>query len=134
MSTKELIPSLDSTGWMSDNMLSLDKLFSHWLVANSLQSHLYRGRVSSFPKLIQEYSPDWRELEKQTQAQLTTYLGRYFAETDVSVYVRDDPNIEGGILIVNDVAVVDDQGVSTTLSRSITIKDSKTIRVYDNLG
>lgn len=79
------LPTLSTFGWVNATAEKADKLFSHFFASDALQSHVYRGNITSLPNLIQQYGNDPNAITNKMRQELSIYLGRYFDSVDVEV-------------------------------------------------
>lgn len=84
-----VIPSLGGTGWISDVKSKMVQMFSHALVSDYSQSNLFKGSVTSIPKIIAIYGHDQGLLVSELEAKLKNYYISVFSNVDVKVIARD---------------------------------------------
>jgi hypothetical protein len=87
-----LYPSLSEDSWVSSPLKKADYLFSTFFVADYSQTYLYKGRVSSFPYILQSTLGNVSETCAVTRETLLTYFTRFF--NNVVVEVEEVPNLE----------------------------------------
>lgn len=128
--SKNLI-SLGDENTINDIDRKIDYLMCCFFFSKYSQSTLYRGNVSSLPKIIQMYGDDPVYLRKTTEDVLQSFLGRFF--TSVSVEVVANQKDSGIELQIS--AMVSDAESTTPNSRSVgyslLTKDSKLRSILD---
>lgn len=101
------VPTLDPAGFITGLATKVDKLFMYFFFSKASQTVLYRGRIASLTKLIQQYGDDPLQIKDQLQQSLTAYLRDYFADVKVDVQTEDG---EGDGIILRLNAMVRDSG------------------------
>lgn len=84
------LPSLSSSGFISDPAVKLDKLLSYFFVADFSQSNQHKGRVASLPYLVKNYGDQPNILVDRIQTTVENMLGAYFESVQVLV-TEEDP-------------------------------------------
>lgn len=79
------VPTLSSSGWVTEISEKADRLMSYFFVSEASQSLVYAGRISSLPEIIQLHGHDELQLEAAMRDVLRTYLERYFTAVDITV-------------------------------------------------
>lgn len=81
----EIIPTLDTTGWVKSTSLKLWRAYSYFITSNYTQSDTFRGSIVSLKYLIGEYGYDLTILESKLEEVLTEYLENKFDDVTVNV-------------------------------------------------
>lgn len=122
------LPTLTTAGWIDDIINKSTKLMDYFLASEHSQSAAYYGRVTSFPKLVQQYSHDPDRLAEETRDALYQYYGQYFENLIVDVVANDLENREGRYNLSIDVALTQ-RDKSYSLGRLITLGSSKILDI-----
>lgn len=86
-------------GWCSDDDVKLDLLLSHFYTAQSKQSQVFDGTISSMSEIMQANSSNPLAMAQKLKNQLTTYLQRHFSSVDVEVTVKNEEVAQAELLI-----------------------------------
>lgn len=126
------VPSLSSSGWVTEIAEKTDKLLSYFFVSEESQTNLYHGQITSLPALLQRYSRDEFELSANIQLQLTRYLERYYERADVSVRIRENDSASGdrGLDLEIDI-IVTDQGRNYSVGRLVSTLNASIMKIAD---
>ena len=100
------VPTLSTKGMVIDPADKADTLISHFYVADTGNTQLYRGKITSLPALVQEFRDDAVKLQNGIRSALMTYLGNYYQSVDVQAKV--DINTDGSFTIRMFITVVED--------------------------
>lgn len=85
--------TLDSSGYISDPPLIIDRILNNFAVANYSQTVVHYGQIKSLPWLIQRYAQDKFGLQAGIKDSLEIMLSGYFDTVDVEVNIV--PDIDG---------------------------------------
>ena len=102
------VPSLSSSGWVSELAEKVDRILAYFFVSDHSQSLLYAGNVTSLAYLVQQFGNDDLRITTEVQTQLSRLLERYFEAASVTVDV--DHPVEGDESRLNirvDATVID---------------------------
>lgn len=119
----ELIPTLDSAGWVGELKKKADKIVSWFFLTQKSQTNIFYGRVSSLPALVQASGSKPTILCSDIKSALDTILARYFKTFTVSVD-RTDPDNTGMYGITVEVEITE-AGTVYSLGRLISVTGSK---------
>lgn len=125
------VPTLSSSGWVSEIAEKADKLLSYFFVSEASQSNFYAGSITSLTALLQRYGNDEFELRSAVETSLMNYLQRYFESVDVTVTVREN-TVEGrkGLDLEVDI-VVYEQGKEYSLGRLVSTLNSSIMKIAE---
>lgn len=79
------VPTLSTQGFVSDAKNKMGFLLSHYFASMNLQTTLYTGRVTSFPKIVQQCSGDSGRLVDTIKTTMETYMSRYYSQVKIEV-------------------------------------------------
>jgi hypothetical protein len=120
-----VVPSLSSSGFISNTAEKADRLLSYFFVNEASQSELYFGQITSLPDLIQKNNNETFVLEKSTTDLLKKYFSRYFQNVEVQARTdKPQPGDENRTNLTIYVAFTDN-GKSYSIGRLVQIVDSK---------
>ena len=83
------ILTLDSSGYVSDPPLIVDRVMKNFFVANYSQTNLHWGQIYSLPHLIAKFAEDMFGLSDAISSSLESMLGGYFSSVSVDVTIDD---------------------------------------------
>lgn len=127
MSTK--LPTLTSSGWLSDTVTISNKLMDYFLASDFSQTQFYPGEVASLPYIVQEHGHDPDRLVESVRDTLTKYFQRYFRYVRLNVRKINLEDEKGQYGIEIDLIAESDDGKRSSLGRLIEIGDSKILNV-----
>ena len=78
------VPTLSTMGWVRDAVGKMDFLLSHFFLSDYNQTYLYRGHVTSLPRIIEKNGSDVKGLLEDLERSLFAYLGAYYDSVEVS--------------------------------------------------
>ena len=84
------LPTLSSSGFVSDPAVKLERLVSYFFIADNSQSNQHIGRVASLPYLVKVHGSKPNILVERVQSALEGMLTPYFDTVSVSV-TEEDP-------------------------------------------
>lgn len=120
------IITLGRTAVITDIHESIDWVMSCFFFSKHSQSRLFRGKISSITKLIQQYGNDPTELKTNVDRVLNAFLGNFFEQVDLSVSVNEDEDT-GNLNLIIDANVTNSTstgGTMTSVGYSLTYYDS----------
>lgn len=124
----ETIPTLTSSGWLSDLDEGGSRLLSYFVTSDGYRSTEYQGSVKSLAYLIAVHGENQRELEEAiTTALLELYRG-YYESAEVTVKLQNNSgewNIDISLQYAKDNFVKD-------LNRSIRVNNESIITILGN--
>ncbi|MBE0438167.1 MAG: hypothetical protein IBX57_00170 [Gammaproteobacteria bacterium] len=130
MSNKK-VPSLTTTGWLTEISDKADALMAYYITSEKSQSYVYSDSITSLPYHIAVFGDDLNKLETHVQRDLTTYFGRYFDKVEVTIEIK--PPLEEGADRYNleiDAFVVEN-GFRYNLGRQIQVANKKVTKVFE---
>ena len=83
------ILTLDTSGYVSDPPLIVDRVMKNFFAANYTQTNLHWGQIHSLPHLISKFAEDMYGLSEAISGSLEHMLGGYFSSVSVSVTIDD---------------------------------------------
>lgn len=90
------VPTLTSTGWLTDIAKRADALMSYYLTSEYSQTSIYKGKVTSLTYHVQQHNSNPEKLQSTVESDLRVYFERYFDSVDLTVTTNlpnpDDPN------------------------------------------
>lgn len=122
------LPTLTTAGWMNDIINKSTKLMDYFLASEHSQSNAYHGRITSFPKLVQQYGHNPERMSEQTRDALQAYYARYFENVIVSVDADRLDDDSGQYNLSIDVALSQDDK-SYSLGKLIALGNSKILDI-----
>ncbi len=121
----QVLPTLDSGGWITGLSQKADRLLSYWIVSQYSQSVLFRGQIRPLPWLLQHYGTrDRIGLQDGIQAALTDLFSAYFDQVTPNVSVNPYASDDSMLDIQIDITVYDNglaYSVGTLLSTTGTV-------------
>ncbi len=123
--------SLDSSGYISDPPLIVDRILNYFAVANYSQTVVHYGQIKSLPWLIQRYAQDKYGLQSGIKESLELMLGGYFDTVDVECTIEPDiENLEVKQNILVDVVVT--RGIqSWSMGKLLQMVNQKLFKIED---
>lgn len=119
------IPTLSSSGWVSEVSEKADKAISYFFVSDHSQTALYPGNVSSLAYIVQQYGNDALALLSEMQRRVQTYMGRQFDEANVSVTLAAVTEPDNGQINLKLLISVKENGKEYSIGRLIKTLNSK---------
>lgn len=126
-----VVPTLDTSGWVSGPAEKAERLMAYFFVSEYSQSEVHAGQIKSLPYLVSMYGREPYALRGEAERALIGILRPYFDDVDasVSVPVEVDPSTNKIDLTVTCTVVQD--GKSYSLGRMLTYVNSKLSKVSD---
>lgn len=114
------IPTLSSSGWVSDPMNVLSKLYDYFLTTETNQSYFFKDDLISLQYLLATYGDDPSLLSSKTKDNLRLLLKRYFSSINVETSITLPPpeNDDGKYDLTINVTVMQN-GKTYSLGRSL---------------
>jgi len=126
-----VVPSLSSSGWLSEIAERADALMAYYVTSEYSQSYIYEKRITSLPYHVQQYGNDPLALESRVNSDLREYFLRYFENIDLTVKTSvpdvDDPNR----INLRVDCIIYDNGYRYSLGREIRTANKKVIAVFN---
>lgn len=123
MTTTKCIPSLSSSGYVTEPKQKLALMFSHAFRIRHNDSNLHRDYIVSIQKVIAEHQKQPDLLVSALTQELTAYFERVFERAQVTI-TRED--IDQSIYHLTLDAVVWENGVQHSLGRVLSVDPSTT--------
>lgn len=83
------ILTLDTSGYVSDPPLIVDRVMRNFFVANYTQTNVHWGQIHSLPHLIAKFAEDMYGLSDAISSALESMLSGYFSSVLVDVTLED---------------------------------------------
>ncbi|EKD22571.1 MAG: hypothetical protein ACD_84C00043G0005 [uncultured bacterium] len=130
------VPMLSPAGWTTSPSEKADALFSHFFEALKSQTALYGDNVASLQWIIEQYGHDIITVTRKLQAQLETYLGRYYEVVTVTVTNDNNATSMKGDVTLTVHANVMSGGVQYSVGKLLQISNTKLEKIIalNNLG
>lgn len=123
-----VLPTLSSVGWVSATAEKADIALAHFFESDAIQTHLYRGKVTSLQAIIQEAGKDTYALVNSVREKLSIYLNRYFDSVLVEADIVDDP---GNKLNLRIYAKITEKGKEYSFGRLLVVSNNNTTKVIN---
>lgn len=129
MVQKAMLPTLTASGWVSNIAEKADSAMAYYFTSDFSQSNIWAGQITSLPYEVQLNNSNPQELRLAIEADMKTYLGRYFDTVTCNVSTdlpaADDPT---RINVTLDV-IVTEGGINYSLGRLIQTVNGKIVSV-----
>jgi len=104
------VPTMDTAGWITDGATKLNRLLSYFFTTMNSQSNLYCTTVNSIQAIMEKSGNDMDDLVAKLQGYLSNYLGKYYSNVSIKVYV--DPSTASSALVTLnlDIEISDQDG------------------------
>ena len=119
------IPTLSSSGWVSEVSEKADKAISYFFVSDHSQTALYPGNVSSLAYIVQQYGNDALALLSEMQRRVQTYMSHQFDEANVSVTLAAVTEPDNGQINLKLLISVKENGKEYSIGRLLKTLNSK---------
>lgn len=86
------ILTLDSSGYVSDPPLIVDRIMRNFFVANYTQTNVHYGQIKSLTHLISRHAENMFELSDAIKRALESMLGAHFESVIVDVEINEIDN------------------------------------------
>lgn len=130
------VPSLDGSGYINDPNIKVDTLFANYAATQYSQTILFRDKISSFSKDIQQCSQQWDKLPDFVKRSLDRLFTAYFDQVDLEVQLDEasmDANNASFKLNISGTVVQDSNQYE--LAKVMQVTNSRFASVTDfNLG
>jgi hypothetical protein len=124
------VPSLSTLGWVTDPVNKMDLLLSHFYLSDYNQTYLYKGNVSSLPRIIEEFGTEINEVIRALQQTTQSYLSSYYDSVNVEVSSASDLLTDPRIAVDLTLTIgVRDNGTQTVFGRLLQSTNSKIDRI-----
>ena len=122
-------PTLDETGWATAPTDKADAVLSDAFEANASQTYLYKGRITSIQKVIEQSANDMIALVNNLKNALEVYLNRYYLNSSVDVSYKTALEDESNITITIYCIVTEQDNTQYSLGRLLEVADSKITKI-----
>lgn len=123
-STSKYVPTLSTHGFVNDPITKFEFLISHFFLADYNQTYLYRGNVTSLPRIIESNGENISAVISDLKSQLDRYLGRYYDASNTNVDLTD-PTSESSNVSLSISITVTDKGTQNTFTRLLQTLNGK---------
>lgn len=127
----EVVPSLSSSGWITELAERADRTMAYYLTSDHSQSELYAGRVVSLQYHIEQFGHSHSLLQQQVNQDLERYFGRYFDRIDLTVSVNGPGENNEDRTELRIECIITEGNQRYSLGKLITTIDSKVIGIFD---
>lgn len=79
------VPTLSTQGWVRDPVGKFDFLLAHFFLSDYNQTFLYRGHVTSLPRIIEKHGSDMAAVINDLRTSLSAYMASYYDAVEVEV-------------------------------------------------
>lgn len=112
------VPTLSTSNFVYDQASRFDTLIAHLFAADSGQSYLFKGRVSSFAQFVKDGGSKRETQQEALQQGFYNYLRGYLDNLTVDVTIIND-SARTGALDMKISASYTDSGLGTTQIREV---------------
>lgn len=130
------VPTLSTSGWVSEIAEKADKLLSYFFVSEASQTNLYKGSITSLPEILKKHGNDEHDLRRVAQSTLQRYFALHFESAEVTVNTRPTTE-EGqyGLELEIDVTVLE-AGKQHSLGMLVSTLNSSIMKIanINNMG
>lgn len=123
MNTAHTLPTLSSSGVLSNPSLILDRLIKYFLASNQNQSNIFPSDVASLKYIVHLHSKDPSGFRDALIASLNKMLSRYFKSVDIIVQLNDTTTESLVKEIQLEINVVDNDGITGNFSQNLNVED-----------
>lgn len=116
----EVVASLDTMGWIEDTAHKADRLLAYFMVSEYSQSVAHKGKVKSFPYILNKNAGDLLQLRADVDSALLSILSAHFDEASVQVEVKEilnDDKKPTGKVDIKVMAIVTENGIKHSLGK-----------------
>jgi hypothetical protein len=121
--------TLTLQGWVVDIGKQIDMAIAYCFVSHASQSYIFKDRIFSVPKLLQQFGGNIPGLCDALQSQLETYLKSLFDNATVEV-TNDLATAVGSSVALFVYATVTVNGKEYNTASGLDVKDSKIARFF----
>lgn len=137
MATSTPVPTMSTQGWVFDPNTRFDYLLSHFFESDYNQTQLYKGGVTSLPRILEKHGNHIAGVCYGLEQELTSYLQRYYTAVEVTVIVDGDTTVNPQSQITLDIRVgVNEDGLHKDYVAKIFSENSKLkkVQMLNNYG
>ena|SRR5690554_1100332 len=128
------IMGLGKEAVIADPDAKIDYLMCTFFFAKHSQTTLCQGKVTSLPKILQEWGDHPVYVMKYIEEELQKFLGRFFTTVYVTVRSDNDDETTDITTLILDLIVSDEKSVdlsSRSVGYSLQTKDSKFVSIMN---
>lgn len=117
---------------ITDIYKKIDWVMSCFFFSKHSQSRLFKGKIVSLTKIIQQYGNDPAELKIKTEEKLSGFLNNFFDQSSLTVTVEEPDS--GDMTLVIDASVADSKstgGSMVSIGYSLTYHDSNLLKILE---
>lgn len=130
----DVLPTLDTLGWVSDVSHKADRALSYFMVSEYSQTRVHRGKVKSFPWFLNEYGHDLIELRLKLIDAFKSLFSAYFDQAQVEVEIKEIVTEDGrptGKVDIRLMAIVTDANKQYSIGRLCNTENGKLVKLID---
>ena len=128
---KIAIPTLTTSGFITDPNIILVKIYEYFLTSDYSQSVIFYNKIASLPYLIHKHGPKLDDLKVDIEATLSSVMDNYFDNYEVNVEITNTPHGEHNkkpyLLTIELTAIVGEK--KYYLNKNLNIKESKILEL-----
>lgn len=117
------LPTLSSSGVLTNPSLILDRLVKYFLTSNQNQSNIFPNDIASLKYIVHLHSNDPSGFRDALIDSLNKMLNRYFISVDIKVQLNDTTTESLVKEIQLEINVVDSDNVSGSFSKNLNLED-----------
>lgn len=93
------VAAISDLGWVEDPEMTLNHIFTYYLLTDAAQTLLFEGEVISLSKTYYKFINDPVGMAGQVMTDLQQLLGKYFSQVDVICTAKESTKKHYGIAI-----------------------------------
>lgn len=128
---KVAIPTLTTSGFVTDPNIIIVKLYEYFLTSDYSQSVIFYNKIASLPYLIHKHGPKLDDLRADVETTLNDLMDNYFNVFDVKVEINEVPHDKKSkhpyTITIELTATVDNK--KYYLNKNLNIKESKILEL-----
>lgn len=133
MGSKHTYPSLTTQGWLKQTISVFDQMLSDFFLSEYSQTFCFKGGVSSFPWILQQYKGDIELVANKTQESLSGYLGTQFNDVIVETSYKQEEDSINRYSLGLFIELSGTDGEKVNLMRLINFDDTKVSSIMKTL-
>lgn len=134
MTSRTLLPTLDTKGWINRPISVYDTMLSDFFLSEYSQTFAFTDDVSSFPWILQQYRDDITRIASETKSRLSIYFARQFNDVEVTVNYQANENSINSYALLLFMEFTDVNGERFNLNRLIKHDDLKVSEIISTLA
>lgn len=123
MSQAHTLPTLSSSGVLSNPSLILDRLIKYFLASNQNQSNIFPNDTASLKYIVHLHSKNPMGFRDALISSLNKMLRRYFKTVDIIVQLNDITTESLVKEIQLEINVIDYDNIEGSFSKNLNIED-----------